>query len=474
MQEPDLQMWRVVMRVLLKVLVACVVVMASAGAVWADIPQELAWQGVVLDSNNIPLSDGVYNFHFRIFADDVGGSPLWTESQAVTVHSGVLNVLLGKLSPIPDSVFGGPARFLEVQFESQVPYVPRTRVVSVGYAYRTASVDGALSGELSGDLDVQGNVAATGFSVIPPPGGLDAVGGPSVDIQLDPQGGLVKLNDELAQVLVFAGPDADGEGGQISVASNPAGTTGILLEGNSSGSGEPHLAIVGSQSALNFDLKPGGEISLILPPGTVTSDQIKDESGVASGVQPGAIVDIEDTYRSLASATATFPSDGYVVVISEATMRGGATESWIDGRLREDGTNAAHWFWDAGDLDKWYDQRQTYTHAQAVDSGTHTFELQLRQPRGKVDAVDARVTLIFVPTAYGLIATSTPLSESVGPDSSQTNPGAVSGINVQAEQTASVAFNTARIQAELDEMSVRVAELQAELAQARSLPASKP
>jgi hypothetical protein len=327
---------------------------------------------------------------------------------------------------------------------------------------------------LSGDLDVEGTVAAHGFTVAPPPGGLESVLGPSVDIMLDPQGGVVKLNDELSQMMIFLGPDPDGSGGQISVASNPAGTTGILLEGNSDGSGEPHLAIVGSQSALNFDLKPGGEISLILPPGTVTSDQILDETGLASGVQPGAIINIEDTYRSLACATATFPSDGYVMVIAEATMRGGATESWIDGRLREDGDAAAHWYWDAGDLDKWYDQRQTYTHAQVVDSGTHTFELQIRQPRGKVDAVDARVTVVFVPTAYGLIATSVPLSEAVGPDSSQIAPSTVSGINVAAEQNASVAANQARIQAELDEMSVRVAELQAELAQARSNPVSEP
>ncbi len=463
------------MRVVLKVLAAGLVVLALTAGAQADIPQELAWQGVVLDSNNVPLADGVYNFHFRIFVDDVGGVALWSETQAVTVASGVLNVLLGHLIPIPDSVFSGPARFLEVQFETQPPYVPRTRVVSVGYAYRTASVDGALGGGLSGDLSVSGEISATSFTVTPPPTSLDAaaVGG-SVNILLTPEGGVVQLNDEVSDPMVFLGPDPDGQGGMLSVASNPEGTNGILLEGNSDGSMEPHLAIVGSQAALNFDLKPGGEISLVLPPGTITSDQIQDESGLASGAQPGAIKNIGDSYRSLACATATFPSDGYALVIAEATLRGQCYESWIDGRLRNGDDVAANWYWDPGDFDEWYDQRQTYVHAQAVEAGTHTFELQIRQTRGRVDAVDARVTVLYVPTAYGLIATSADAGAGGVADSTQSNPATVEDINLPAEKSASVAANEARIQGELDAMSVRLAELQAELARSRTLPVGEP
>lgn len=463
------------MRVVTRVLALGLAVLALTTGARADIPQELAWQGVVLDSNNVPLSDGVYTFHFRIYEDDVSGVPLWNETQAVTVTSGVLNVLLGHLIPIPDSVFSGPARFLEVQFEDQAAYVPRTRVVSVGYAYRTASVDGALAGGLSGDLAVDGGISATSFTVTPPPNSVEAAAmGGSVDITVTPEGGVVQLKDEVNDPLVFLGPDPDGQGGMISVASNPLGTTGILLEGNSDGSMEPHLAIVGSQSALNFDLKPGGEISLVLPPGTITSDQILDESGVASGVQPGAIQHIGDSFRSLACATATFPSDGYALVICESTFRGQCEESWIDGRLKDGDHAVANWYWDPGDFDEWYDQRQTYVHAQAVDAGTHTFELKIRQTRGQVDAVDARVTVLYVPTSYGLIATSVETGAGSAPDSTQLSPPVAEDINLPAEKTAAVAANEARIQTELDAMAVRLAELQAELSRSRTLPVSEP
>ena len=446
-------------------------------ASWADIPHELAWQGVVLDENNQPLSDGVYSFHFAIFSDDVGGSPLWGETQAVTVTSGVLNILLGRLQPIPDSVFSGPARYLEVQFESQAPYVPRTRVVSVGYAYRTASVDGALAGNLMGDLFVNGGVAATSLSLeSPAPSAETVASGPlgSLSAHLDPQGGVLELHDELNQTLVYAGPDPDGEGGQISVSSNPLGTTGILLEGNSDGSLQPHFAIIGTNSALNFDLKPGGDISLVLPPGTITSDQIKDEAGLASGVQPGAITHIGQDYTSLASATATFPAAGYVMVVVEASLNGQCDDSWVEGRLRVGGETAANWYWDQGDHDGWYDQRQTYVHASPVESGTHTFELQIRSTRGRVDAVDARVTVLFVPTAYGLVATSADAGAGGAPVMVQANPNEVSGINVAIERDASVAANSTRIEKELAAMARRVTELQAELARARVVPGTQP
>lgn len=447
---------------------------ASASVAVADIPQELAWQGVVLDSNNAPLSDGVYSFHFAIFADDVGGIPWWAETQAVSVQSGVLNVLLGHLIPIPDSVFSGPARFLEVQFEAQAPYVPRTRVVSVGYSYRTASVDGALAGGLTGDLAVDGGVEATSLTVTSP---VESVAGGSfgsVSAELDPQGGVIQIKDELNQSLVYAGPDPDGEGGQISVTSNPLGTTGILLEGNSDGSLEPHLAIIGSAAALDFDLRPGGDISLVLPPGTITSDQIKDEAGLASGAQPGAIFRIEDDFTSLASATATFPAAGYAMVVVEATFRAHCEESWLDGRLLNNGEDAADWYWDAGDDDHWFDQRQTYVHAGEVGAGTHTFELQIRQTLGRVDAVDARVTILYVPTSYGLIATSVDAGGGGAPDTVQAEPSEVSGLNLALEHDASVAANQARIEDELKAMAERLSVLQAELARARALPGTEP
>jgi hypothetical protein len=459
------------------VLVLCLVLSALVlgfGSAHADIPRELAWQGVVLDSTNLPLADGVYSFHFSIFTDDVGGDSLWGESQAVTVSSGVLNVLLGRLNPIPDSVFAGPARYLQVQFETQVPYEPRTRVVSVGYSFRTNSVDGALAGSLEGDLAVSGDVSASGINVIPAPEAVNAVGGGSVDLTLTPDGGRLDIRDELNQGILYLGPDPDGEGGQITVSSNPASTQGITMEGNSDGSGEPRFTMVGSTAGLDFDLKPGGSVSLVLPPGSFSSEQIKDEAGLATGVQPGAIHDIEDDFTTLAAATATFPADGYVMVVAEATFRNNFPLSWIDGRLLTDGATAADWYWDGGDFDFWFDQRQSYTYTADVDSGTQTFELQVRQKLGQVDATDAKVTLIYLPTSYGLVVSSKDMGGGASSDTVQVEPPQAVSVNVLSERDDAVAANQARIEREVSDMAIRLAELKAELAQNRALLDTEP
>jgi hypothetical protein len=416
----------------------------------------------------------VYSFHFAIFADDVGGDSLWGETQAVTVSSGVLNVLLGRLIPIPDSVFSGPARYLQVQFETQAPYEPRTRVVSVGYSYRTNSVDGALAGSLEGDLTVNGEVSATGINVIPPPEAIQAGGGGSVDVTLTPDGGRLDIRDELNQDIVFLGPDPDGEGGQIMVSSNPSSTQGITLEGNSGGTGEPRFTMLGSTAGLDFDLQPGGSISLVLPPGSFSSEQIKDEAGLATGVQPGAIHNIEDNFTTLAAATATFPSAGYVIVMVEATFRNNFPLSWIDGRLLTDGATAADWYWDGGDFDFWFDQRQSYTYTAQVDSGTQTFELQVRQKLGQVDATDAKVTLIYLPTSYGLIVSSVDMGGGPSSDTTQVEPPQAVSVDVAAERDAAVAVNQARIEQEVSAMEIRLAELKAELALNRALLDTEP
>jgi hypothetical protein len=345
----------------------------------------------------------------------------------------------------------------------------------VGYAYRTNSVDGALAGSLEGDLSVSGDVSAAGINVVPPPEAINAgVGGGSVEVTLTPDGGRLDVRDELNQNILFAGPDPDGEGGQIVVSSNPASTQGITMEGNSGGTGEPRFTMVGSSAGLDFDLKPGGSVSLVLPPGSFTSDQIKDEAGMASGVQPGAIHDITEIFTTLASATATFPADGYVVVMAEATFRNNFPLSWIDGRLLVDGATAANWYWDGGDFDFWFDQRQSYTYTTQVDSGTQTFELQVRQMLGDLDAADAKVTLIYLPTSYGLVATSVDMGGGVTMDTTQVEPPEALSVDVAAERDASVAANQTRIEEEVSAMEIRLAELKAELARNRALLDTEP
>ena len=246
------------MRILIRsILFGTFLAAGLSGQARAEIPFQLTWQGVALDSNDAALATGVYTLHFSIYSDDVGGMLLWSETQSIFVENGVMSVNLGKITPVPDSVFNTDMGFLEVQFEDQAPYSPRARIVSVGYSYRTSSVDGALAGTLHGDLTIEGSVNTSSVTV---------TGGGPVDV-LDGTGNVA------SQIAA----STSGGGGLVTIASDPSITNGITLEGNAEGSGNPRLAIVGSDGAIVFDLRESGDQSLQLPPDAIAADEIKDE-----------------------------------------------------------------------------------------------------------------------------------------------------------------------------------------------------
>ncbi|HZO99838.1 MAG TPA: hypothetical protein VFD30_06075 [Terriglobia bacterium] len=102
---------------------------------------------------------------FSIYAEPVGGDPLWTETQAVTAAAdGRFEVLLGAATPggLPASLFavqpaGSPgasdtqSRWLGIQINSEPEQEPRTMLVSVPYALKAADAD-KLGGRPASDF----------------------------------------------------------------------------------------------------------------------------------------------------------------------------------------------------------------------------------------------------------------------------------------------------------------------------------
>jgi hypothetical protein len=112
-----------------------------------DVPPLIGYQGRLTDAANNPLS-GDYDMRFCLYAVPTGGSSLWCEihaavnDTAIPVDYGVFSVMLGSVTPIPESVFDEAELYLGVKVEGDAEMTPRRRVVSVGYAYRAeAAVD---------------------------------------------------------------------------------------------------------------------------------------------------------------------------------------------------------------------------------------------------------------------------------------------------------------------------------------------
>ena len=121
----------------------------------AEIPHLINYQGMLTDNEGTPLS-GDFDLTFTIYDAPTNGTALWTETHTIVpVENGLFNVILGgATTPVPDSVFDHPERFLGIKVGTDPELTPRIQLTSVGYAYR-ATISGTA--ETDGDWTVSGD-----------------------------------------------------------------------------------------------------------------------------------------------------------------------------------------------------------------------------------------------------------------------------------------------------------------------------
>lgn len=122
----------------------------SALIIKAEVPSLLSYQGYLTDSYGNPIANGTYEIGFGIYDAPEQGHQLWSETYpSLTVANGLVAVLLGSITPLNDSAFSSSERFLEITVAGEV-IIPRTRFTTVGFSFRTSTIDGSSGGEISG------------------------------------------------------------------------------------------------------------------------------------------------------------------------------------------------------------------------------------------------------------------------------------------------------------------------------------
>lgn len=115
------------------------------------IPHLVNYQGMLTDNEGNPLN-GVHDLTFRIYAVPSGGTALWT-----TAHNDqdIVDGLFSVILSIPPSVFDGADRYMGITVYPEAELAPRTRLTSVGYAYRAEVADTAKTfvAEVQSDMD---------------------------------------------------------------------------------------------------------------------------------------------------------------------------------------------------------------------------------------------------------------------------------------------------------------------------------
>jgi hypothetical protein len=147
--------------------------LALASITTAQVPNQMQYQGYLTDDVGTPL-DTTVDMVFVIYDDSIGSGTVWTETHLdVTVENGLFEVILGSVSGVAQDVVSDSVRWLGTTVGDDSEIYPRTKLITVPYAFRVGTVDGATGGTISGNvgigetipsekLDVNGNINVSG------------------------------------------------------------------------------------------------------------------------------------------------------------------------------------------------------------------------------------------------------------------------------------------------------------------------
>lgn len=125
----------------------------------AGINKQINFQGKVVNSNGTNVSNGNYDFEFKIYDAAAAGSTLWTETRTagnqVTVTNGIFRVALGSVTALPGSIdFNTDNIYLGINFNSDGEMTPRVRFTAVPQAFNAEKVSGLTVTNTTGTLTI--------------------------------------------------------------------------------------------------------------------------------------------------------------------------------------------------------------------------------------------------------------------------------------------------------------------------------
>ena len=110
---------------------------------FGQVPDIISYQAQVTNENGVMIPDGDYEFTFKLYTTETGGTALWSETQTLSVVMGIIDVHLGVGSQI-DLDFDHPY-WLGITVEQGTELTPRILLTTSPYSFMSANViDGAI------------------------------------------------------------------------------------------------------------------------------------------------------------------------------------------------------------------------------------------------------------------------------------------------------------------------------------------
>jgi hypothetical protein len=117
-------------------LVVCLLFLATSVSALTQ-PQRINFQGKLINPTTNNPQTGTATLIFNLYNVPTGGSPLYTETQTVSLSNGVFTAQIGSINAISRELFVGASAFLgiTVQGDPAGELAPRQGLVMSGYAY---------------------------------------------------------------------------------------------------------------------------------------------------------------------------------------------------------------------------------------------------------------------------------------------------------------------------------------------------
>ena len=147
------------------------IVLLSSSRIFAQLPQKLSYQGLLLVTANDPYVDSSYVVTFQLYDALSGGNSVWTETQSLSTKNGVFDAILGSIQPL--NIPFDRQYWLGITVSGNPEFTPRVELVASPYSFKsqisnlsqglTANATGAvlsLNG-LAGNLFLKGSPGLT-------------------------------------------------------------------------------------------------------------------------------------------------------------------------------------------------------------------------------------------------------------------------------------------------------------------------
>jgi len=458
-------------------LLAIFLLFAFASTLLAAVPALMNYQGILTNASGNPLISTSRTVKFHIYDDPNAGAIQWAETLTVnTDASGRFNTILGQVHPLTDAVFSGTDRYLGLTVASDPELSPRTQIVSVGYANRVSTVDGATGGTITGDVTLQSTLTAdnvvagdatTAGTVLAQNGN----GTTGATVSGSGAGGSILVQDEASAYTHYLAPGFYGDGGSIVAYGDQTFTSGVEIDGDGNGSDDPWLFMLGSSQIAQINLGNTGDASVSFPDSAISSGEMLNEPGITADhvigftdlVSAAAMVDLVTT-------TITIPAAGYIVVRGWCYLVAFGTTSTNDAIVQIDETAGGSItvpYFTAGGEEEHGSSTAVYFEPMSVErifskaAGTWTFRLEA-QTNGTTGAGGTtrigypHITATYFPTSYGSVTTFVSQNEATQFEKSiQVEPVGVTGTD--APQVTELIY-----QVDLRELELKAAKARAE------------